>query len=261
MKSSWCRRATHHHDKSFDINDDSLPPTRRKTSINMCLSTWIEREDVKELWIALPLSEFVLFYYIFSLMTSRKLNSMVPGRTPCGSFAEEASRSVALIEKVWFRKENTEMCYQHWRCSCDFKLVIYYDDVRMGAIASQITSLTIVYSIVYSDADQRKHQSSASLAFVRGIHRGPVNSPHKWPVTRKMFPFDDVIMSQTNVTDIYFWAFPLVNLPWGECHKNSIFCPDLVFYQHWLGNGLVPSGSKPLPEPMLTQINVAIWGH
>ena len=50
-----------------------------------------------------------------------------------------------------------------------------YGDVTMGAIASQITSLTIVYSIVYSDADQRKHQSSASLAFVRGIHRGPVN--------------------------------------------------------------------------------------
>ena len=64
----------------------------------------------------------------------------------------------------------------------------------MGAIASQITSLTIAYSIVCSDADQRKHQSSASLAFVRGIHRRPVNSLHKWPVTRKMFPFDDVIM-------------------------------------------------------------------
>ena len=64
----------------------------------------------------------------------------------------------------------------------------------MGAIASQITSLTIVYSTVYTDADQRRRQSSASLAFVRGILRGPVNSPHKWPVTRKMFPFDDVIM-------------------------------------------------------------------
>ena len=64
----------------------------------------------------------------------------------------------------------------------------------MGAIASQITSLAIVYSAFYSGADQRKHQSSASLAFVRGIHRGPVNSPHKWPETRKMFPFDDVIM-------------------------------------------------------------------
>ena len=64
----------------------------------------------------------------------------------------------------------------------------------MGTIAFQITSLTIVYSTIYSDADQRKHQSSASLAFVRGIPRGPVNSPHKWPATRKMFPFDDVIM-------------------------------------------------------------------
>ena len=69
-------------------------------------------------------------------------------------------------------------------------------DVIMGAIASQINSLTIVYSTVYSDADQRKHESSAWLAFVWGINRGSVNSPHKWPVTRKMFPFDDVIMKQ-----------------------------------------------------------------
>ena len=73
--------------------------------------------------------------------------------------------------------------------------VIWHDSgVIMGAIASQITSLTIVYSSVYSGADQRKHQSCASLAFVRGIHRSPVNSPHKWTVTRKMFPFDDVMM-------------------------------------------------------------------
>ena len=73
----------------------------------------------------------------------------------------------------------------------------HYNDIIMGAIASQITSLTIVYSIVYSDADQRKHQSSASLAFVWGIQREPVNSPHKWPLTRKMFPFEDVIMVET----------------------------------------------------------------
>ena len=71
----------------------------------------------------------------------------------------------------------------------------HYSDVIMTTMTSQITSLTVVYSIVYSDADQRKHQSSASLPFVRGIHRGPVNSPHKWPVTRKIFPFDDVIMT------------------------------------------------------------------
>ena len=70
----------------------------------------------------------------------------------------------------------------------------HYTDVIMGAIASQITSLTIVYSTVYSDANQRNQQSSASLALVWGIHRRPVNSPHKWPVTRKMFPLDVVIM-------------------------------------------------------------------
>ena len=70
----------------------------------------------------------------------------------------------------------------------------HYTDAIMGAIASQITSLTIVNLTVYSDADQRKYQSSASLAFERGIHRRPVNSPHNWPETRKMFPFDDVIM-------------------------------------------------------------------
>ena len=71
---------------------------------------------------------------------------------------------------------------------------VHNSDVRMGAIASQITSLIIVYSTLYSGADQRNHQSSASLAFVRGIHRRPVNSLHKWPVAPKMFPFDDVIM-------------------------------------------------------------------
>ena len=64
----------------------------------------------------------------------------------------------------------------------------------MGAVASQINNLTIVYSAVYSGEDQWKHQSPASLAFVREIHQSPVNSPHKWPVTRETFPFDDVIM-------------------------------------------------------------------
>ena len=50
-------------------------------------------------------------------------------------------------------------------------LVKHYGDVVMGTVASQITSLTIVYSIVYSGTDRRKYQSSASLAFVWGIHR------------------------------------------------------------------------------------------
>ena len=80
--------------------------------------------------------------------------------------------------------------------------VCHYSDVTMSTMTSPITSLTIVCSTVYLGAGKKskkkqktnKHQSSVPLAFVRGIHRLPVNSPHKWPVTRKMFPFDDVIM-------------------------------------------------------------------
>ena len=75
----------------------------------------------------------------------------------------------------------------------------HYSDVIMTAMVSQITGVSIVYSTVWSGADQRKRQSSASLAFMRGIHRWPVNSPHKRPVTRKMFPFNDVIMAPVDV--------------------------------------------------------------
>ena len=70
----------------------------------------------------------------------------------------------------------------------------HYIDVIMSAMASQITSVSIACSTVSLGAHQRKHQSSASLAFVRGIHRLPVDFPHKGQVTRKMFPFD-VIMA------------------------------------------------------------------
>ena len=69
----------------------------------------------------------------------------------------------------------------------------HYSDVIMSAMASQITSVSMVCSAVWSSADQRKHQSSASLAFVRGIQQWLVDFPHKGPVTRKIFPFDDVI--------------------------------------------------------------------
>ena len=72
----------------------------------------------------------------------------------------------------------------------------------MGTMASQITILMNLYSTVHSGEDQRKHQISASLAFVRGIHRWTVNSPHKWPVTREMFPFDDVIMDYLSANEV-----------------------------------------------------------
>ena len=84
-------------------------------------------------------------------------------------------------------------------------MVKHYNDVIMSAMMSHITSLSIVYSTVYSGTDQRKHQSPASLAFVRGIHRWPGNSPRKGPVTRKMFPFDDVIMKWHEEHFLQWW--------------------------------------------------------
>ena len=87
------------------------------------------------------------------------------------------------------------------RISCNS---VHYSYVRISTMASQITSLTIVYSTIYSGSDQGKHQSSASLAFVWGIHRWPVNSPHKWPVTRKMFSFHEVIMESDPPISVKF---------------------------------------------------------
>ena len=107
--------------------------------------------------------------------------------------------STVKCHSIWRHVDGfvTWKSFQDW-CAVVFWTgrwrVYHYSDVIMSAMASQITSLTIAYSIVYQGADQRKHQNCESLAFVRRIHQWPVNSPHKGPVTRKMFPFDDVIM-------------------------------------------------------------------
>ena len=134
----------------------------------------------------------------------------------------------------------------------------------MGAMVSQITSLTIVYSAVHSYPDQRKHQSSASLAFVRGIHRRPLKSPRKWPVPQKMFPFDDVIMKDAHYKDeavfrpsnIYngyrftgktasiYWNVP----PWVRCspeQNGRHFADDILKY-------ILMKKSEPLPELNMT---------
>ena len=94
----------------------------------------------------------------------------------------------------------------------------------MSAMAPQITSPTIVYPTVYSGTDQRNHQSSASPAFVRGIHRWPVNSPHKGPVKRIFFIFDDVIMMYQ-----VWWEFILLNSLW----------PNDTIWEHRSGTTLV----------------------
>ena len=136
---------------------------------------------------------------------------------------------LAMILRV---RQVEYLCHQQ----CHTTTVIsHYGHVVMRTLSSQITSLTIVYSNVYSGADQRKHQSSASLAFVRGIHRGPVNSPQKLPVTRKMFPFDDVIMQSletpphqpfhTRNTDPFHLRF------YGNLHNIWVFCNPILDIQ------------------------------
>ena len=141
----------------------------------------------------------------------------------------------------------------------------------MSAIASQITSLTIVYSTVYSGAYKRKHQSSASQAFVWGIHWWPVHFPHKRPVTRKMFPFDNVIMC------IYYRSNNecYIHQSWCSvirCYINLCIMPvlyvNVIFFSSPIGAAFMRKcirsamfqvhvmawrlfGGKPLPEPIL----------
>ena len=91
----------------------------------------------------------------------------------------------------------------------------------MGNIASQITSHAIVDSAVYSGAHQRKYQCSASLAFVRGIQRGPVNSPHKWPLTRKMFP----LMTSSCIR----WSMWLTEMIYLMCERYEVELQEMTF--------------------------------
>ena len=126
-------------------------------------------------------------------------------------------------------------------------MATHYNDVIMCAMASQITILMTAYSTVFfSSADQRKHLNSVSLVFVRGIHRWPVNSPHKWPVTRQMFPFDDVIMQTPRITirvlDMHFkfqaiWpthtVFVSVYPVMAHFEEESLYIEAWKACQHW----------------------------
>ena len=131
------------------------------------------------------------------------------------------------------------------------------DYIIMGAMASQITSLLIVYSTLYSDADQRNHQSSASLVFVWGIHWSPVNSPHKWSVTRKMFPFDDLIMWCCQETA---WLYSNTAVEWStqdkiRYHQNSSKIISAYLHKIYLSDDLLyKSKSMHIYEDLLAQV-------
>ena len=106
---------------------------------------------------------------------------------------------------------------------------VHYNYVIISTMASEVTSITIVYSIVYSGTEERKHQRSVSLAFVRWINRWPVNSPHKGPITRKMFPFDDVIML-TNI--LYCGTLHRINME----TSIRVWLENSIPMTFWIGN-------------------------
>ena len=102
----------------------------------------------------------------------------------------------------------------------------HYNCIIMGEIASQITSLTIVYTTVYSDVDQRIHRSSASLAYLRGIDRGPVNSPHKWPVTRIFFFH---LMTSPCISLIYIRQWGQWTTHYCMQYRNNSLCVIAIY--------------------------------
>ena len=98
----------------------------------------------------------------------------------------------------------------------------HYIDVIMTTMASQITSLTAVYSTIYSDADQRKKSKLRVTGLCVGNLPGPVKSPHKGPVTRKMLPFDGVIMDGNFLGEPYTTYLPqMCRACTTQCQANT----------------------------------------
>ena len=109
-------------------------------------------------------------------------------------------------------------------------ITYHYSDDIMNEMASQVPGVSIVCPTVCWSTNQRKRQSSASLVFVRGSHRWPVDSPHKGPVTRKKFPFDDHALQRSHIlpyqiTDILTVCstdFQAKNKEIPKCHVTGI---------------------------------------
>ena len=116
----------------------------------------------------------------------------------------EKCNEVCVTSHLPFWVTSTDSITLYKQRNVSLSVVIAISDVIMSAMSFRITGVSIVCSAVCSGSHQIQHKRSASLAFVRGIHRWPMDSPHKGPVTRKMFPFDYVIMMPTGVTTSVF---------------------------------------------------------
>ena len=159
---------------------------------------------------------------VFILKTARKVDKVFQNHL---SSAKYQNDSTVFVERKcsslrWFHAyfHCCKQCYEMDLCS-QFVFWTYHDLVISFSITvtSQITSLTIVYSTIYSGANQRKHQSSASLAFVASV-----NSPHKWPVTRKWFHLmtSSCIILFSIKMNLLWPKLMATNHPWGLRHSS-----------------------------------------
>ena len=144
--------------------------------LNSCLKTWH--------WFIIV---NMITLHIYGFLSLRKQGNYSNAMyvylcVPC-----PFSRSVNQTLRIWFNNSLDSSLLGSGIQSEGNLLGYHYGDVIMNSKASQITGVSIVCSTVWFCPDQRKHQSSASLTFVRGIHRWTVNFPHKGPVTRKCF--------------------------------------------------------------------------
>ena len=208
---------------SFIASDENLIKWRMvicDTSGRICFKYW-GRNILEETWnqhlgFWCRVFCFVLFLFFSSSAHQQQHYWPYEKVIPCFRFGK--------ISTTWLHTLNNG--------SNRRALKYHYSDVITSAIASQITGVSIACSTVYSGSGQRNNQISASLAFVWGIHRWPVDSTHKGPVTRKMFPFDDVIMFHfVSTKKISNWTLhPLASCP--ECGIQSEITSLLVMKQN-----------------------------
>ena len=140
--------------------------------------------------------------------------------------------------------------------------ILHYGDALISAMASQITSVSIVCSTVCSGADQRKHLSSAALTFVRGIQRWPEDSPQKGPVTRKMLPFADLIVTD-DISNAFSWM--KIFVAWIQFYPYGVVLnkPVLVKVVVWRRIGAKPLLNWRVAQFAYADLNVmampALW--
>ena len=144
---------------------------------------------------------------------------------------------------------------------------IHYNDITMSAMVSQIIGVSIICLTICSGSDQRKCQSSASLAFVRGIHKWPVDFPHhKGPVMRKCF---HLMTSSCLNTEMRQAVEILPHRQKGVAHPNtvnSVVTDDLAMWRaRALGATLLTRGPfywyglTTIPAWINNYIHFEVW--